>query len=52
MDIVPEDIIEFLEDCGLKHKVVSVRRSVKDAIASGLLIAEIIHSKFPRLVQV
>lgn len=49
---IPEDIVHFLESCSLGGRVSLLRKNLVYNFSDGILIAEIIHSKFPKIVPI
>ena len=49
---IPEDVVHFLESCSLQNRVSLLRKNLVYNFSDGILIAEIIHSKFPKIVPI
>ena len=48
----PEDINTWLDELGLHRQKLMLNKNIGLAVADAVLIAEIIHAKYPKLIQV
>lgn len=47
-----DDILEWIDNLKLYKRKISLNRNISAAIADGVIIAEIIHTIYPKLIQV
>ena len=51
MNDLPDDMLEWLQKLSLNHRIIACRKNLLLAFVDGTLIAEVISSTFPRLVE-
>lgn len=51
MDNCSDDVLYFLHACNLGHRIAQFQKSMPTTFSSGVLVAEIIHSQYPKLIQ-
>ena len=53
MDPLPPDLVDFLMSCNLdERKLLNIQKNMGNVLAPGIIIVEIIHSHYPKLIQV
>ena len=48
----PDDINSWLDDLGLHRQKLALNKNIALSVADAVLVAEIIHGKYPKLIQV
>jgi len=52
MDSCPVDVNKLLETCGLQSRLSNLQKNMPLAFSSGIIVAEIINSQYPKIMQV
>lgn len=52
MDPLPSDVINLLETCGLQNRILGLQKNIPHAFSSGMIVAEIINSQYPKIMEV
>ena len=52
MDPCPIDVLDLLAACNLENRIALFQKNLSAAFSSGVVVAEIIHAFYPKLIQV